>query len=69
MTKREAAIVSAYTGFLCGAFTDMHEYVEELFCGPVFTHQLGDRDFVKRLKEMAKPDFIKLSDDIEAEND
>lgn len=29
MTKREAAIVSAYTGILIGSFSDMHEYVEE----------------------------------------
>ena len=60
MNKRECAIVSAYTGFLCGKFSDMHEYVEELFSGPVFSHQFGDKEFVKRVKEMAKSDFIKL---------
>ena len=60
MNKRECAIVSAYTGLLCGEFSWMHEYVEELFCGPVFTHQFGNKDFTARLKEMSKADFIKL---------
>jgi hypothetical protein len=64
MNKRECAIVSAYTGLLCGEFSWMHEYVEELFCGPVFTHQFGNKDFVKKMKEMAKPDFIKLHENL-----
>ena len=29
MTKREAAIVSAYTGYTIGSFFDMLEYIEE----------------------------------------
>ena len=31
MNKRECAIVSAYTGMLCGEFSWLHEYVEDLF--------------------------------------
>ena len=60
MNKRECAIVSAYTGFLCGEFSDMHEYVEELFCGPVFTHQFASKEFTARLREMSKDDFVNL---------
>ena len=30
MTKREAAIVSAYTGVLIGDFNEMHRYIEEI---------------------------------------
>ena len=63
MNKRECAIVSAYTGFLCGEFSGMHEYVEELFNGPVFTHQFGNKEFVERVKEMAKSDFVRLGKD------
>jgi len=61
MTKREAAIVSAYTGIMLGSFADMHEYAEELFGRPVFTHEFGSKDVVDQLKELAKPDFIGLS--------
>ena len=61
MTKREAAIVSAYTGFLLGEFRTMHEYVEELLNRPVFTHELADKKFVEHLHEASKPDFVALS--------
>lgn len=30
MTKREAAIVSAYTGYLIGEFSDFQAYAEEV---------------------------------------
>jgi hypothetical protein len=60
MNKREAAIVSAYTGFLCGNFADMHEYVEEVFGYPIFTHQFGDKEFFDQIHEKTKNDFINL---------
>lgn len=59
MTKREAAIVSAYTGVMLGKFSDMHEYVEELI-GPVWTHHLADKEIVARIKEASKQDFVEL---------
>ena len=61
MTKREAAIVSAYTGIMIGSFADMDEYAEELFGRPVWTHEFGTKEVVSKLKELAKPDFIGIS--------
>jgi len=61
MTKREAAIVSAYTGFMLGDFADMHAYAEELFGRPVFTHEFGSEEVYDELKRLAKPDFIGLN--------
>lgn len=40
MTKREAAIVSAYTGIMLGKFSDMLGYIEEILGRPVHTHEL-----------------------------
>jgi hypothetical protein len=60
MTKREAAIVSAYTGYLLGDLRDRQTYVEELLQRPVFTHELADPAFEKEISEKAKPDFVKL---------
>jgi hypothetical protein len=60
MTKEECAIVSAYTGFLCGEFSWMHQYAEKLINTPITTLQFGDADFVAELKQKAKPDFVKL---------
>jgi hypothetical protein len=60
MTKREAAIVSAYTGVLIGKFSDMQSYVEEKF-GPVFTHEFGDDKFCEKLRKATKDDFLNIS--------
>lgn len=60
MTKKEAAIVSAYTGFMLGEFSDMHEYAEKVIGCPIWTHQFADREVVERLKAAAKSDFINI---------
>ena len=60
MNKREAAIVTAYTGRMIGSFSDFHGYVEEVFKRPVFTHELGDKRIADKLKELSKPDFISI---------
>lgn len=61
MTKREAAIVSAYTGFLIGSFGDMHAYVEEKLQRPVWTHEMGSKRVAEQIKESAKNDFIGIT--------
>lgn len=60
MTKREAAIVSAYTGILCGDFAAFHAYVEEILGRSVWTHEMGDQAVFAEIKAAAKPDFIAL---------
>jgi hypothetical protein len=64
MTRRESAIISAFTGILCGPFDALHEYVEELMGRPVFTHEMGDGRIAQRIKELAKPDFIALANSV-----
>jgi hypothetical protein len=60
MTRKEAAIVSAYTGILIGKFTDMHEYIESILGYPVFTNQLGNLSFLELVKQKAKADFLAI---------
>ena len=60
MTKQEKIIVSAYTGVLMCDFDDMHKYIEEKMQRPVFTHELGNENFLEELKEKVKPDFIEI---------
>jgi len=57
MTKREAAIVMAYTGICIGKFDEFHGYVEEILERPVFTHELASRDFMLEIREKSKQDF------------
>lgn len=58
MTKREAAIVSAYTGYLIGEFSDFHAYVEEIMGRPVFTHEFPS--IAEELKYKSKADFMSI---------
>lgn len=60
MTKREAAIVGAYTGILLGKFDDLHEYIEQIMERPVFSHELADKQTFEQIKAKAKPDFISI---------
>lgn len=60
MTKREAAIVSAYTGILLGNFSDMHKYIEEKLGRPVQTIEFASPKLRDRIKEITKDDFINM---------
>lgn len=61
MTKREGAIVGAYTGFLCGSIQALHEYAEEKIGRPVWSHEFGDESFAERLRELARDDFQSMA--------
>jgi hypothetical protein len=60
LTREQAAIVSAYTGYLAGPFQDMHEYAEKKFGHPIWTHQFGSKEVAERLRELSKEDFLAL---------
>lgn len=57
LTKRQAAIVGAYTGYLAGPFSDMHEYIEEILGRPVWTHELSSKSLSEEIREKSKQDF------------
>lgn len=58
MTKKEAAIISAYTGYLIGEFSDFQAYAEEIMGRPIFTHDLTRLEY--ELKEKSKEDFMSI---------
>lgn len=63
MTKRERAIVMAYTGTVMLAGDDLGEfysYIAELIGRPVWTHELADPALWERIKQLAKPAFLEL---------
>jgi len=60
MNKREAAVISAYTGVLLGDFSEMCKYVEQIMERPIWTHQYADKNFVNEIKQKAKKDFCNL---------
>lgn len=59
LTRRQAAIIGAFTGVLAGPFSDLQEYAEALFGHPVWTHEMATR--ADDLKALAKPDFLAIA--------
>ncbi|WP_270250986.1 hypothetical protein [Lactococcus lactis] len=60
ITKRDLAILTAYTGYLFGKFQDFHGYAEEILGQPFFTHQFGKKGIFEKLHERSKEDFLEL---------
>lgn len=60
ITKREAAIIGAYTGYLLGPFSDVHGYAEEILCRPIWTHEFANKEFANELRHAAYKDFVAL---------
>ena len=64
MTKKEAAVITAYTGILIGSFSDFHGYAEKLVNHPIFTHQFGSKKMAKKIKQLSKQDFMELNKNV-----
>jgi hypothetical protein len=61
LTKEQALVISAYTGFLVvNDFSDLHEYVEKVMERPVWTSEFANKGFMEELREKLKPEFLKL---------
>lgn len=60
MNRREASIITAYTGMLIGLPSDFHRYAEEKFGRPIMNIEMTESDFWNRIKKLSKDDFIEL---------
>lgn len=66
MTKREAVVIETYTGVVMLTGEDrkyIYEYAEKLLGFPIFTHEFPE--YADKLKELSKPDFIKICRSLE----
>ena len=61
MNKKEAAIVSAYTGILIGSFDEAHKYMQEIMGRPLYTHELAFEEIVEEIKKKSWNDFININ--------
>ncbi len=61
MTKKEAAIISAYTGILIGAFSDMQAYIEKLFKRPIWPYEMANKEFSEKIKNKSRQDFLSIT--------
>ena len=69
VTKRDLAVLSAYTGYMFGEFQSFHGYAEEIVGQSVFTHQFGDKEMSKKLHELSKEDFLNLHEKLLRESE
>lgn len=60
LTPEQGAILSAYTGILCGGFREFHEYAEKLMGRPLWIHELSQESIQAEIRELAKTDFLEM---------
>ena len=61
MTREEAILLSAYTGFLLVQdFSDVHKFCEDTLGRPIWTHEFADEDVRKEIQDKLRPQIMKL---------
>ena len=61
MTREEAILLSAYTGFLLAPdFSEVHKFCEDTLGRPIWTHEFADRDVQNEIREKLRPKIIEL---------
>ena len=61
MTKNEAILISAYTGFLLTKdFNDVLAFCEELLGRQVFSHELAKKEVVEEIRKRCEPMIIAI---------
>ena len=69
MTKQEAVLVSAYTGFLLTkSFADVKKFCEDLLGRPIWTHEFADKKVQMEIREKCKPLLLEMIEN-EADTD
>ena len=67
MTREEAILLSAYTGFLLVPdFSDVHKFCEDTLGRPIWTHEFADQDVEKEIREKLRPQIMELIQNISA---
>lgn len=60
LTKKQAVVISAYTGFLCCRFSDMHAEIERRLGRPVYTHEMGSI-MDSEIRPAFRADFVAMA--------
>jgi len=60
LTKEQAVVITGFTGIAACNFSNFHEDVERRMGHPVWTHEFGNPEFMEKVKELYKNDFLSL---------
>lgn len=67
MTREEAILLSAYTGFLfVPDFSEVHKFCEDTLGRPIWTHEFADSCVQKEIQEKLRPQIMELVQNISA---
>ena len=67
MTREEAILLLAYTGFLLAPdFSEVHKFCEDTLGRPIWTHEFADSDVQKEIQEKLRPQIMELVQNIAA---
>lgn len=67
MTREEAILLSAYTGFLLAPdFSEVHKFCEDTLGRPIWTHEFADRCVQKGIQAKLRPQIMELVQNISA---
>ena len=65
MTREEAILLSAYTGFLFAPdFSEVHKFCEDTLGRPIWTHEFADSRVQKEIQEKLRPQIMELVQNI-----
>lgn len=59
LTREQAAIIGAFTGYAAGPFEDIHEYAERKLGRQIWTHQFPA--ISSELRKVAREDFVAIA--------
>lgn len=57
LERDQAAILTLFTGVICGPVEDAHQLAEVLLGRPVLLHELGSGEVAKQVHELVAPVF------------
>lgn len=60
LTKEQAIIISAYTGYTLCDFADMHYAVQQKLGRQVFVHEFADPEVMDEIQEAFRSDFLAI---------
>jgi hypothetical protein len=60
LTKEQAIVITGFTGVTACQFGDFHGDVEKRLGHPVWTHQFGDKEFMEKIQELYREDFLEM---------
>jgi hypothetical protein len=65
LSKEQAIVITGFTGKLACQFVDFHSDVEKRLGHPAWTHQFGDKEFMEKVQELYRKDFLEMLGDEE----